>query len=105
LIRQEGEALKFLYAALVTLALTGAPVLGGAQDAMTDGEVTKLNKPEGKITIKHGPIDNLGMPAMTMVFRVADPAMLDEVAPGDKVRFVVEKIGGLLTLTEVQKQP
>jgi Cu(I)/Ag(I) efflux system protein CusF len=97
--------LRLPFAVLVALALGGAPVPGAAQDAMTDGEVTKLNKPEGKITIKHEPIDSLGMPAMTMVFRVSDPTMLDQVAPGDRIRFVVEKIGGLLTLTEVHKQP
>lgn len=97
--------MKFLSAAFIAFTLAGAPLPCVAQDTMADGEITKVNKPDGKITIKHGPIENLGMPAMTMVFRVTDPAMLDQVAPGDRVRFVVEKIAGRLTLTEVQKQP
>ncbi|MGS0742380.1 copper-binding protein [Glaciimonas sp. GG7] len=70
--------------------------------AMSTGEVKKVDKAAGKITIKHGPLDNLGMPAMTMVFRVKDVAMLDEVKPGDKIDFVAEKVNGALTVTTIQ---
>ena len=47
-----------------------------------------------KITIRHGPIVNLDMPAMTMVFQVKDAALLDQVKEGDKIRFVADKVGG-----------
>ena len=70
--------------------------------AMTEGEVRKVDKDAEKLTIKHGPIANLNMPGMTMVFRVSDPAMLDSVKPGDKVRFIVDRVGGLLTVTKIE---
>jgi len=70
--------------------------------AMSAGEVRKIDKEAGKITIKHGPLLNLDMPPMTMVFRVKDPAMLDQVKPGDKINFVAEKANGALTVTQMQ---
>lgn len=81
-----------------TLAHHAAP----ADGAMTAAEVRKVDKDAGKITLKHGPIANLEMPAMTMVFRVADPAMLDRVKAGDVVRFTAEKVGGQYTVTRIE---
>ncbi len=68
--------------------------------AMTDGEVRKIDKDAGKVTIRHGEIKNLDMPAMTMVFRVKEPVMLDRLKPGDKIKFSAEKIGGQYTVTD-----
>lgn len=73
--------------------------------AMADGEVRKVDKGAGKITIRHGPLANLAMPPMTMVFRVADPAMLDRVKAGDRVRFAADKIGGQYTVTAIEPAP
>ena len=70
--------------------------------AMSDGEVRKVDKDAGKITLRHGPIANLEMPPMTMVFRAAEPAMLDRVKAGDKVRFTADKIGGQYTVTQIE---
>ena len=75
---------------------------GAAAAAMADGEVRKVDKDAGKITMKHGPIPNLDMPGMTMVFRVKDAAMLDQVKAGDKVRFAAEKVGGQFTVTQIE---
>jgi uncharacterized cupredoxin-like copper-binding protein/Cu/Ag efflux protein CusF len=72
---------------------------------LTDGEVRKVDKDTKKITIKHGDIRNLDMPAMTMLFKVSDPAMLDAVKPGDKVRFRAEKAGGAIVVTEIRVVP
>ena len=55
-----------------------------------------------KITIKHGEIKNLDMPGMTMVFQVKDPALLEAVKAGDKVRFKAEKSGGAIVVTDIQ---
>jgi Cu(I)/Ag(I) efflux system protein CusF len=77
-------------------------VLANAQPAMTDGEVRKVDKDAKKITLKHGEITNLGMPAMTMVFQVKDPALLDVVRPGDKVRFHAENTNGALVVTQIE---
>ena len=70
--------------------------------ALSDGEVRKVDKSAKKITIKHGPLANLDMPAMTMVFQVKDPAMLDKVKAGDKVKFQAEKVGGAYTVTSIE---
>jgi Cu(I)/Ag(I) efflux system periplasmic protein CusF len=71
----------------------------GASDAFADGEVKKVDKSAGKVTIKHGPLAALDMPPMTMVFRVKDPAMLDQLKVGDRIRFKPEKVGGNYTVT------
>ena len=71
---------------------------------MTEGEVRKIDKEQGKITLKHGAIKNLDMPGMTMVFRVKDAAMLDKVQEGDKVGFTADKIGGQITVTGIEKK-
>ena len=69
---------------------------------MSDGEVRKVDKEAGKITIKHGPLANLDMPGMTMVFRVKDPAMLDRVKEGDKIKFVADRMNGSLTVIQME---
>lgn len=69
---------------------------------LTEGEVRKIDKSAGKITLKHGEIKNLEMPPMTMVFGVSDPKMLDKVKQGDKVRFRAASQDGKFTVTEVQ---
>ena len=70
--------------------------------AFADGEVKKVDKSAGKVTIKHGPHEALDMPPMTMVFRVKDPAMLDSMKVGDKIRFKPEKVGGNYTVTDLK---
>lgn len=70
--------------------------------ALSDGEVRKVDKDAKKITIKHGPLADLDMPPMTMVFQVKDPAMLDQVKVGDKVKFRAEKLGGAYTVMRIE---
>ena len=70
--------------------------------APADGEVRKVDRDARRITIKHGPIKNLDMPAMTMVFQVKDPAMLDKLRVGDKVKFQEQNLGGALTVTRIE---
>lgn len=69
---------------------------------LTDGEVRRIDKDSKKITLRHGPIQNLDMPAMTMVFQVKDAAMLDKVNVGDKVKFNAEKIPGGYAVTHME---
>jgi len=74
-----------------------------AQAEPADGEVRKVDKDAQKITIRHGPLPSLDMPQpMTMVYRVKDPAMLDRVKPGDKVKFEAENVGGAFTVTKIE---
>ncbi|MEP7207036.1 MAG: copper-binding protein [Casimicrobiaceae bacterium] len=73
-----------------------------AAQEMTEGEVRKVDKDAKKITIKHGEIANLGMPPMTMVFQVKDPAALAQLKQGDKIRFRVEKEGSSMVVTQLE---
>ncbi|GMV46584.1 MAG: hypothetical protein AMXMBFR66_19820 [Pseudomonadota bacterium] len=91
-------------AAAVVAAAVLAPT-ARAQAPQTAGEVLKIDKPGARITLKHGEIRNLGMPAMTMVFRVRDPRLLDGVAVGDRVRFTADKVDGNFTVTALVKAP
>ena len=70
--------------------------------SLTEGEVRKVDKEAKKLTIRHGPITNLDMPPMTMVFQVEDPALLDSVKAGDKIRFQADKTGGAYTATKIE---
>ncbi len=82
------------------------PSQGFAQGASTvNGEVMKVDQSANKITIKHGPIKNLGMneSGMTMVFAVQDPQMLKTVKPADKIKFTAERVNGIITVTKIQK--
>lgn len=81
---------------------TESTSVSAAASAMSAGEVKKIDKDAGKITIKHGPLANLDMPAMTMVFRVKDAAMLDQVKSGDQIKFMADKVNGALTVTMLQ---
>ena len=69
--------------------------------AIAEGEVRKIDKDTGKLTIKHGEIKSLEMPPMTMVFNVKDKAMLDQVKTGDKIRFKAVNESGKMTVTEI----
>lgn len=80
----------------------GETALAQASGPMAEGEVRKVDTDSKKITLKHGEIKNLDMPGMTMVFQVKDPAMLDKVKVGDKVRFTAEKVNGAITLTSIE---
>ena len=73
-----------------------------ASAPLAEGEVRKVDKAAKKITLKHGPIPNIDMPAMTMVFPVKDPALLDKAKPGQKVKFQAEMIGGTATVTQIE---
>ena len=77
-----------------------APPTAAAE--LSDGEIRKVDKEGKKLTLKHGPLKNLDMPGMTMVFQVKDEALLDQVQTGDRVRFQAEKIDGKFTVTRIE---
>lgn len=96
--------LMLAFASVVQAQSTAAAVATtAAADEMSAGEVRKVDKATGKMTIRHGPLKNLGMDAMTMVFRVQDPAMLDQVKAGDRISFVAAQASNQLTVTRLQK--
>jgi Cu(I)/Ag(I) efflux system periplasmic protein CusF len=73
-----------------------------ANSHLTDGEVRKIDKGAGKLTLKHAEIKSLEMPGMMMVFAVKDKAMLEKLQPGDKIRFAVVDDGGTFTVTAIE---
>lgn len=80
------------------------PAQAGAAVAapQSDGEVRKVDLAQGKVTLRHGPLANLDMPAMTMVFTVTDKKLLDGLKEGDKVKFTADKQNGAYIVTAIQ---
>ncbi len=77
--------------------------MGMSQSAsMTDGEVRKVDRETGKVTIKHGDIKHLDMPGMTMVFTAKDKGLLTNLKSGDKVKFMVINEGGKMVITDLK---
>lgn len=72
--------------------------------SLTDGEIKKVDKDAGRVTIKHGPLENLGMPGMTMVFGVTDVSVLQSLKAGDKIKFAAGKVDGRIVVTELSVQ-
>jgi len=91
-------------AALALWVGASPPAAMARSDDFVKGQVTKIDESAGKITIKHGPLKKFNMNEnMTMVFRAGDPAMLKAVKPGDRVRFVPDRINGQFTVTKIEK--
>lgn len=96
-----------LAATLAITSMTALPPAMARQAAAaaapdSEGEIKKVDKDTQKLTIKHGELKNVNMPGMTMAFKVQDPAMLDKVKAGDKVRFHVERAGGSYVVTAIE---
>lgn len=87
------------FAALLSLS---SPAWTQGSSTVT-GTVEEIDAAQGKITIDHGPIENLEMEPMTMAFRVKDPAMLKQVKPGDKVQFTADRVNGQITITSIKR--
>jgi len=96
---------KHVSAAALAIWLAMSPLAASGQsDEFVKGQVTKVDEAAGKITIKHGPLKKFDMDeGMTMVFRAGDPAMLKSVKPGDRIRFVPDRINGQFTVTKIEK--
>lgn len=73
-----------------------------ATAALSEGTVKKVDKAAGKVTLAHGPLTNLGMPGMTMAFRVKEAAWLDQWKVGDKIRFQAELVNGAYTVVRFE---
>ena len=81
---------------------TGAKA-AAASAAWTEGEVARVEKAAGTVTIKHGAMPKFDMPPMTMPYKVKDKAVLDQLKPGDKIRFDVDAVGGVFTVLRLEK--
>ena len=107
---------KLIVPTLITLAVgLAVPAMGAdahsghgnhgsapaAAAALVDGVVKKADKASGKLTVAHGPLPN-GMPAMTMAFPVKEAAWLSQFQPGQKIRFAVDDVAGVMTLVRIE---
>ncbi|OWV87872.1 hypothetical protein ATY75_21150 [Rhizobium sp. N122] len=92
------SVIKITLAALLSLSAA----FGAFAEEFTKGVVNKVDAKAQKVTIKHEDLKNLDMPAMTMVFRVKDAAMLDKLKEGQNIEFVAERVDGKLTVTEIK---
>jgi Cu/Ag efflux protein CusF len=101
------KMIPLLTALAVIAPVYAQPVTAPAAEvaAMSEGTVRKLDVPNAKITLKHGPIVNLDMPGMTMVFRVQPPGLMSGLKVGDRVRFRAESVNGTYTVTAIQPAP
>ncbi len=94
---------KLILAVAVFLALGGAgPDALAQMTGKSEGEIRKVDRDASKITIKHGPIEAMDMPGMTMVFQVRDPSLLDKAKVGETVSFTVTKDSGAMVVTSVE---
>ena len=89
---------RFITPLALGLATLSLAVFAQAPLPVVDAEVRKIDTEQQKITLRHGEIANLDMAPMTMVFRVKEPALLQKLKPGDKVRFTADKVDGTLTV-------
>lgn len=84
------------------LHTSAAGATDGAAATFSEGTVRRVDAANGKLTIAHGPLDNLGMPPMTMVFAVSGETSLDGIAVGDRIRFVAEKSDDAFVVTTLK---
>ncbi|MFM0412561.1 MULTISPECIES: copper-binding protein [Paraburkholderia] len=112
---------KLIVASVALAAIVAAPAFAGddmagmdmskpsaskmsSKTALTDAEVRKVDAATGMVTLKHGALENVGMPPMTMAFKAKDAAMVKQVHEGDKVKVRVENVNGTLTIVKLEKQ-
>lgn len=89
---------KLIRTMLAMLAVSATGIIVAAQmpmpgmpqpaaDAKGVGVIKSIDQKAGMVTIAHEPIKELNWPAMTMHFKVAQPALLENKAVGNKVEF------------------
>lgn len=101
-------------AALVAASLLSMPAMAAGDHAhavaqapaaagqLVDGTVKKVDKTAGEVILSHGELTNLGMPAMTMAFRVKNAAWLDQLKKGDKIRFKADMVNSAVTVVQFE---
>lgn len=96
-----------IMATVTPLALAGQTVGTSTNKVeianMTAGVVKKLDNDQQKITLKHEALENLGMPPMTMVFRLGNISLVDKLKVGDHIMFRAEQINGIFVVTAMNK--
>lgn len=81
------------------------PAASAPAAEMTDGEVRRVDRDGGRLTLRHAEIKSLDMPPMTMVFQVRDKALLDGLQVGSQIQFKVISEAGKFVITELKVKP
>jgi Cu(I)/Ag(I) efflux system protein CusF len=90
---------------LLQAAADAAPAAAVVVQPAAEGVVRKVDLAAGKLTLRHGPIESIDMPPMTMVFRVSQAKLLEGIKAGDRVRFDADRIDGIYTVTRIERLP
>lgn len=98
----KSQSRRALLGAVLLLAL---PALAADPQALSQGTIKKIDAAAGRVTIAHGPLENLHMSAMTMTFKVQDAKWLEKFKPGDKVRFRVEESKDDYVVVRIEAAP
>ncbi len=69
-----------------------------------NGEIRRVVKQSNTVLIKHEEIPHIGMSAMTMPFKVKDSHLLENLKPGDKIKFSVVEEQQDLVITQIKAQ-
>lgn len=100
-----GAAVAFMTFAFTNVASAEPPAFQAARHvSLAYGEVRLVDRPAGRIVLRHGPIQNLGIPPMTMIFRVKDPKQIDGLDSGAPVRFVADRLEGAFTIIHIERR-
>ena len=94
--------MKLTHTLALAATLFAANLSMASAETFTKGIVKKIDDQAGKVTIIHEELVDLEMPAMTMVFRVAEAAMLETLSEGEEIEFVAARVEGKLTVTKLQ---
>ncbi|GAB3627624.1 RND transporter MFP subunit [Pandoraea terrae] len=86
------------------MPMKSSGTMASSNAALTDAVVKKVDAATGMVTLKHGALENVGMPAMTMAFKAKDAAMVKQAHEGDKVKVRVENVNGTMTIVKLEKQ-
>ena len=84
-------------------ALPAKPTAAPAGAIAGTGVIQGIDKDNGKVKLTHEPIAALGWPKMTMVFRLKDGSLANQVKEGDKVDFTLEKSASGYVISGFQK--
>jgi Cu(I)/Ag(I) efflux system periplasmic protein CusF len=74
-----------------------------SETALSNAEVVKVDRATGMVTLKHGELANIGMPAMTMAYKAKAAAMIQNAYAGEKVKVRVENVDGAPTIVKMVK--
>jgi Cu/Ag efflux protein CusF len=94
---------KIILASATAVALISSGAL--AQQSLT-GSITKVDEANGKITIQQTQSGTVGANSGGAAedFKVQDGLLFNAVQAGDKVVFTATEIGGVKTITKLEKQ-